>query len=88
MAVIFSPPQCVNNQNVHRLHNKYIINVISLSQSLEKMKGNLEYNLTTQRCFEDLIQGVQRSGKSQGNSRLGKKSGKSQGILLKVREKN
>ena len=30
------------------------------------------------------IQGVQRSEKSQGNSRLGK----SQGILLKVREKN
>ena len=51
MAVIFSPPQCVNNQNVHRLRNKYIINVISLSQSLEKMNGNLEYNLTTQRCI-------------------------------------
>ena len=29
------------------------------------------------------MQGVQRSGKNQGNSRLGK----SQGILLKVREK-
>ena len=32
---------------------------------------------------EQFFQGVQRSGKSQGNSRLGK----SQGILLKVREK-
>ena len=37
--------------------------------------------------FQIPNQGVQRSGKSQGNSRLGKKSGKSQGILLKVREK-
>ena len=55
MAVIFSPPQCVNNQNIHRLRNKYIINVVSLSQSLEKMNGNLDYNLTTQRYFEDLI---------------------------------
>ena len=35
MAVIFSPPQWVNNQNVHRLHNKYIINVISITKSGE-----------------------------------------------------